>query len=393
MLQACEKARSRRNPIIVVPGLGRSSISSMSLRNRLQQLEYEVYLLPLPYYGLGDTVKTAYYLSRKLDDFKILLSASHLDVICQGGSGLVMRYCLERLGRNRYLERVVFLGTMMRGTYRFFYLPLLKAPRQMMPVSSFIRELGAEAPAPDLASKYVSIYSRYGSFFIPSGSGYLPGIRNVKVRWLCSNPDLSRSRRVLTLLLDTFQERRETAEEAIRDAGGMRQLQDADQAVQEHPEDANALVVRGRFYLERGCWDLAVHDLSAAIRLKPDLPEAYFLRAMALRRKIRYDENPIHNRSILDLSRTIRLKPGYAEAYYERGVCHSLLNAWDEAIEDWDHALILNRDYHAAYLARGLARSKVGNYRGALEDFKEVLRLHPDNQDAVRMISELEPGQ
>ncbi len=391
--QACDEARSRRNPIIVVPGLGRSSISSMSLRNRLQQLEYEVYLLPLPYYGLGDAVKTAHYLGMKLDEFKILLSTSHLDVICQGGSGLVMRYCLEKLGRSRYLERVVFLGTMMRGTYRLFYLPLLKTPRQVMPVSSFMRELNSAEPAPDLASKYVSIYSRYGSFLIPGGSGFLRGIRNIKVKWLCSNPDLSRSRRVLTLLLDVLQQRRETGEEATRDSAGMRQLQEADQAVQEHPEDANALVVRGRFYLERGCWDLAVHDLNAAIRLKPDLSEAYFLRAMAMRRKIRYDENPIHNRSILDLSRTIRLKPGYAEAYYERGVCHALLNVWDEAIEDWDHALILNRDYHAAYLARGLALSKMGNHRGALEDFKEVLRLHPDNQDAVRMISELEPGR
>lgn len=388
----CVKGRNRRNPIIVIPGLGRSSISSMSFRNRLQQLEYEVYFLNLPFSGLGDIPGTADYVSRKLDEFKILLSASHLDVVCQGGGGLVLRYCLEKLGRNRYIEKAVFLGTLTRGTYRFFYLPLLKAPLQMMPFSSFIKDLNAREAAPEVARKYVSIYSRYGSFFIPSGSGYLPGARNIKVRWLCSNPDLARSRRVLALLLEMLEETQENGGDTSQDPDGVRQLHEATEVIRDHPDDANALVMRGKFYLEKGCWDLAVCDLNAAVKLKQDLPEAYFLRAIANRRKIRYDENPIHNRAILDLSRTIRLKPGYAEAYYERGVCHALLNVWDEALEDWDHALILNRDYHAAYLARGLARKKRGDDRGALEDFKEVLRLHPDNQDAVRMISDLNPS-
>jgi tetratricopeptide (TPR) repeat protein len=385
----CARAKVRRYPLVIVQGIGRSSASSNSLRNHFQQLEHEVYFLPLPLYGLGDIVKNAYYLQRKMDEFKILLSASHLDVICQGEAGLVLRYCLERLGQLKYLNKVIFLGTPTRGTYRLILLPLMPASRQVMPFSSIIKWLGASPALPEAAHRYVSIYSRYGSFYLPGRSGYLPGAHNVKIRWLCSSPNLTRSRRVLTLLLDILEERDASGEATPRDAESARQLQEASEIIREQPEDAGALVIRGKYYLERSCWDLAIQDLSAAIKLKQDLPDAYFLRAMAFRRKLRYDENPIHNRAVRDLSRTISMKPGFAEAYYERGVCYALLNVWSEALEDWEHALILNRDYHAAYLARGLARRKMGDTREAFEDFKEVLRLHPDNQDAVRMIAEL----
>lgn len=388
----CARGRGRRYPTIIVQGIGRSSASTNSLRNHLQQLEQEVYFLPLPLYGLGDIVKNAYYVQKKMDEFKILLSASHLDVICQGEAGLVVRYCLERLGQLKYLNKVIFLGTPARGTCRLVLLPLMPASRQVMPFSTITKWLSASPALPEVAHKYVSIYSRYGGCYLPGKSGYLPGAYNLKIRWLCSNPNLTRSRRVLTLLLDILEEGDASGEAAPRDGGSLRQLHEATEVIREQPEDAGALVIRGKFYLERGCWDPAIQDLSAAIKLKQDLPDAYFLRAMAYRRKIRYDENPIHNRAVRDLSRTIRMKPGFAEAYYERGVCHALLNVWNEALEDWEHALILNRDYHAAYLARGLARRKMGDVREALEDFKEVLRLHPDNQDAMRMIAEIGAG-
>jgi tetratricopeptide (TPR) repeat protein len=382
--QACERARGRRNPVIIIPGIGRSSTSSIALRNWLQQLEYEAYFLPLPMYGLGDMARNVKYLRRKMDEFKILLNSSHLDVVCQGEGGLILRYCVENQGQLRYLGRIIFLGTLMRGTYRLALLPLMPAPRQVMPFSSFIKISAANPPEPQTAVKYTSIYNRHGTLFIPGGSGYLYGATNVRAKWLCNNPNLTRSRRVLQLVLDVLEDRGGQGEAAPENPDRLKQLQE--------PEDANALIMRGKFYLERGCWELAIHDLNAAIKLKPELAEAYYLRAMAFRRKIHYDENPIHNRSIRDLSRTISLKPGFAEAYYERGVCLALLNAWSEALEDWEHALILNRDYHSAYLARGLARRKAGNNRQALEDFKEVLRLHPDNQDAIRMIAELEAG-
>ncbi len=392
-LQTCERARGRRNPIIVIPGIGRSSTSSIALRNWLQQLEYEAYFLPFPMYGLGDISRNANYLRKKIDEFKILLNTSHLDVICQGEGGLVLRYCIEKQGQLKYLGRIIFLGTLMRGTYRLAPLSLMSAPRQVLPFSSFVRILAASPPEPQTAVKYTSIYNRHGTMFIPGGSGYLHGATNVRVKWLCNNPNLTRSRRVLQLVLDVLEDRGRPGEAALESPERLKQLHDATETIKVQPEDANALIMRGKFYLERGCWELAIQDLNAAIKLKPELAEAYYLRAMAFRRKIHYDENPIHNRSIRDLSRTISLKPGFAEAYYERGVCLALLNTWSEALEDWEHALILNRDYHSAYLVRGLARRKAGNNRQALEDFKEVLRLHPDNHDALRMIAELEPGK
>jgi tetratricopeptide (TPR) repeat protein len=88
------------------------------------------------------------------------------------------------------------------------------------------------------------------------------------------------------------------------------------------------------------------------------------LRGKALRRKMSYDENPIYNRAIRDFNQVIRLKPGWADAYYERGVCYALLNAWTDAVDSWDRALIINRDLYPAYLARGLGRRKRGDIAG-----------------------------
>jgi len=113
------------------------------------------------------------------------------------------------------------------------------------------------------------------------------------------------------------------------------------------------------------------------------------LRGKALRHKMSYDENPIYNRAIRDFNQVIRARPGWAEAYYERGVCYALLNAWNEAVDNWDRALILNRDLYQAYLARGLGRRKKGDISGAIKDFTEVLRIQPDEPEALRFLSEL----
>ncbi|MFE6172791.1 tetratricopeptide repeat protein [Streptomyces sp. NPDC056464] len=49
------------------------------------------------------------------------------------------------------------------------------------------------------------------------------------------------------------------------------------------------------------------------------------------------------------------------------------------ALEEYDHALVLDPDLVRAYRGKVLTRSALGDYRGALDDLRRVLELEPDN--------------
>ncbi len=388
--EGCAASRGRRHPIIILPGIARSSLSTASLRRWLRALDFEVVFQPFPWRGTGDLRRNAALLRRRLQELKVLLQAGRLLLVCQGESGLIFRYCMEKLGWLDFVQRAVFLGTPMRGTRRHLLTPLPRGCRQVAPASPFIRELMENEGDPRFASRYVSIYSGRGAFLLPGPSGELDGALNMRLGWPCPDQELARSRRVLTLMLPLLAEEGREAERHESGEESLAHLRELDRMVRENPDDPQALIMRGRFFLEKGCSQLAIRDLGAALRVRQELPEAYLLRALAYRRLLRFGENPIHNLSLQDLSRAIRLRPGFADAYFQRGVCYALLGMWEEAMEDWDHALILNRDHHAAYLARGLGRMRRGESRSAREDFLEVLRLHPDNPDALRLLREIE---
>ncbi len=358
--EECIGAFGHRYPVVILQGMARSAFSVAPLYGWLQELEHEVSLQPFPWRGTGDVRRNADFLRWRLEELKALLHAPRLLVICQGESGLILRYCMEKLRWLDFVQLAVFLGTPMRGTWRHVPFPLLPGCRQVLPSSGLIKELRESEGDSRFASRYVSVFSGRDYLFLPSAGSELPGARNIKLGWYCPNRELARSRRVLALLLEVMREdlRERQGSPIGRDA--LEHLKELDRMVDENPADPQVLLMRGRFFLERGCSEPALKDLNAALRIKKDMPEALLLRAVAYRRRLRYGENPLHNRSLQDLSRAIRLRPGFAEAYFQRGVCHALLGLWEQAREDLDHALILNRDYHAAYLVRALARLRQG---------------------------------
>jgi tetratricopeptide (TPR) repeat protein len=65
-----------------------------------------------------------------------------------------------------------------------------------------------------------------------------------------------------------------------------------------------------------------------AIRIKPDQPEGYFLRAAAM---LKLDS---FSKSQMDLNEVIRMRPNFGEAYRLRAVCCRAQGLADKAAED-----------------------------------------------------------
>ena len=64
-------------------------------------------------------------------------------------------------------------------------------------------------------------------------------------------------------------------------------------------------------------------------------------------------------------------------------------DAQDEALDDFDAALLIDHTYMEAYNRRAAARAALGDYRGALADIQEVLSREPRHFGALQTLSSI----
>jgi tetratricopeptide (TPR) repeat protein len=149
--------------------------------------------------------------------------------------------------------------------------------------------------------------------------------------------------------------------------------------------------------VNRGDYDLAIAELSEAIRLDTNYADAYFERGMS------YDEKREYDRAIADYSEAIRLKPDDNFLVYEfRGDAYARKGDFDKAIADYSDSIRLKPDYYTdsyskrgdAYLSRGLdsamknlpekikegpayrvSGSELHDYDKAIADYSEIIRV------------------
>jgi tetratricopeptide (TPR) repeat protein len=83
-------------------------------------------------------------------------------------------------------------------------------------------------------------------------------------------------------------------------------------------------------------------------------------------------------RKIEDYDNALRLNPNIPDAYNNRGVAKKKLGRFAEAIADYDKAIQLKPDFAVAYFNRGDAKKALGQYENALKDFDKTIELRPD---------------
>jgi len=130
----------------------------------------------------------------------------------------------------------------------------------------------------------------------------------------------------------------------------------------------------GKTAYDKKDYDKAITDFTQAIRLNPNLINAYNYRGLAYYLKSDYDK------AIADYTQAIRLN-SHPGSYYNRGLAYYDKEDYDKAIADLTQAIRLNPNLVNAYTYRSRAYSSKGDYDKAIVDYTQAIRLDPNNAD------------
>ncbi len=150
-----------------------------------------------------------------------------------------------------------------------------------------------------------------------------------------------------------------------------------DRAIEIFPNLPDAYYQRAVAHVNLGQTEAAAADFRSALDLKPDLVEASAGLAEI------YRQAGDQERAIKELTRTISLKPT-VDAYYQRGTAYAELGRHEEAIADYTWVIDKTRDAPFIYFARAKSRRALGDLEGARQDEATALTFERGR--------ELEPG-
>ncbi len=146
-----------------------------------------------------------------------------------------------------------------------------------------------------------------------------------------------------------------------------------DAALRLNPDLAEAYHNRGTVRNSLGQHREAIADWDTALKYNPELTEAYCNRGAA---KLSLEDA---QGCITDCSTAAELNPDEVSAYYNRAQARMELNQYVEGIEDFDKAISLNlgrADLYGAYYNRALAKYLLGQAKAAQGDEEEAVKLY-----------------
>jgi tetratricopeptide (TPR) repeat protein len=149
-----------------------------------------------------------------------------------------------------------------------------------------------------------------------------------------------------------------------------------DTAIRLKPDMAEAFVNRAAALEALGRFEDAVRDYDQALKLRPGDAATYNGRGNALVRMNRPDD------ALKDYDAAIALRPGYGLAYYNRGNVHFNAGRLEQALLDYDQAIRFRPEYARAWNNRAAVFARLGRGDDALRDFTQALALDPGNAGA-----------
>jgi len=136
---------------------------------------------------------------------------------------------------------------------------------------------------------------------------------------------------------------------------------------------ATAALRLGVAYAERGEYAKAVAAFREALRLEPDLGEAWAGLGLI------YDKLGQREPAITAFREVVRLEPDHAVAWCNLGVLYRRQNQDDLAAQSYREALRSQPAMVEAWLGLGVALNHQGRHGEALSAYREAVRLKPDS--------------
>lgn len=155
-------------------------------------------------------------------------------------------------------------------------------------------------------------------------------------------------------------------------------IPDFDEVLRLEPGNARALTNKAAVLIARQEFDNARAYLDQAITTDPELSEAYFQRGL-----IHLKSRPRqYQLAIDDLSKAIELKAQFPDAYFYRACAFSYLSQWDQCVDDLQKAEAQRRDdgaFHMrdVYLLRGHCHYQKREWREAQEAYTTYQKVAP----------------
>jgi len=124
----------------------------------------------------------------------------------------------------------------------------------------------------------------------------------------------------------------------------------------------------GEEYLQKGDYENAIKEYTAAILLAPGHAVFYGARGMACYRNRQYEN------AISDFTEAILLAPIHAVYYGARGMAYFRNKQYDNAVSDFANTVRLNPETLFACWGRALLYHETGEYDKAIDEYTEILK-------------------
>ncbi|MEP7195082.1 MAG: tetratricopeptide repeat protein [Saprospiraceae bacterium] len=182
------------------------------------------------------------------------------------------------------------------------------------------------------------------------------------------------------------------------------------------PNNVEANYLAGHIFYEQGDTGRAVKCYQKSVDLNPEYLEGWIqlgdiMTALRNPIAIKYYDNAIrldssnietlHNRAysiqlfgkkseaIQAYKKNILQRPDFELSFYNLGIIYEEMDSFALAVDNLNHAILLNPKEPSSYYHRGLCKNKLGQNEESKSDLKQAIKLFPDYQKAILLLNKI----